>query len=167
MLINTLYNSTTYSETVNSFSWAKNIRPIEKLAEQNGKNDFFKNSSQAQKNQIVSEKLDTINPSYNCLRFQSNTPLAKLYDSTKLFNEIYKNSRKEVLKEKDKTSLQINTSFNSNRMPIGKGFYITANNQNAYSSNSYKCTNLFEEKIKKTYQTGLRKEPGTLLDVTT
>lgn len=167
MLISTLYNSTTYSEMVSSFSWAKNVRPIDELAKENSKNDFLKNSSQDQKNQIVSEKLDTTNPSYNRLQLQSNTPLAKLYDSTKLFNEIYKNSRKEILKEKNKTSTQICTNFNSGRMSIGKGFYITANNQNIYSTNSYNCTNYLEEKIKKTYQTGLRKEPGTLLDVTT
>jgi hypothetical protein len=166
MSVNALYSSSPYTEQVNSFLTTNNLRFFNELARQQNKEKFLENSSQDLKNTIVSEKIDKTISNYN-LQLQTNTPLAKLFDSTKLFNETYKNLRREISRDESENSwLDSDTEETDfTQSMLGKGFYIITGNQETIYTKSTSQNNFWKEKIRKTYQTGFTREPGTLLDV--
>jgi hypothetical protein len=124
--------------------------------------------SSQQKNTFVSERINEQASfiAYN-YRLQPGVPLSKLEKPERQYNDQRKKQTIEV--EDQETGELLDSELindeNPYNNPIGKGFYINANNF-SYGGNKFKSmSELFQEKIYHVYNIGYTREPGTLVNL--
>jgi len=165
-------NNPAHIEILNSGKDLSGVKRINDIKLQTDPNLFEKLTSQEQKSTIVSEQFDDNLPlqNYN-LQFQPNTPLAKPAKKEKTFNETHKPAKEKFL-ETDSTDWEKpvvdDSEFTPEENPAGSGYYLSINSQ----SNSDEIKALpsryqhIHENIKRIYQHGFLKDPGTLVNLT-
>ena len=122
------------------------------------------------KSVLVSEKLDdgkAFQP--NDVRFQISTPVAKLLTTVKVFNETELVKKADDFKINERKATEADESEETEtHEESGSGFYIVANQA---SVNRRKLlpksqTDLLKEQISLAYNSIVRKENGTLVNLT-
>ena len=130
---------------------------------------IFPPLSKDQKQTVVSEKLDSQNVDQPAgIRFQENTPVAKLLESLKSFNEARKILADQNY-QSDKgnpVNSQIADETIYEDSPVG--YYIVIDDKPKQKQQKLLKGrfDLIKEKITKTYNLGFRKETGTLVNLT-
>ncbi len=168
MFANSINTNPAYLEYLNSN--ANSIRKNNNIKLELDEKTFLKSTAKAQRETVVSEKLDENRSieDYN-LRLQQNTPAAKLLGTIKAYNET--NKIKKFDYEKDSENIieltetddyeKVRNSF------AGEGYYIviTDRKTNADKNRLKNSVALWQERINNTYRLGLKKQPGILVNL--
>ena len=135
----------------------------------NNEKERTNNLSREQKNSIVSEKLnDGTYNSQNDLRFQENTPVARLLDVIKNFNETSKVRTPELNNTANISDAQFSEvdQMVAEESPVG--YYVVIDDHTKASKKKLLKGrfDLVKERIAKTYNLGYRKNNGSLVNLT-
>lgn len=159
-----------YADYVNSFSDTNSVRRVNEIKLQQDEKTFIKYTPQDRKDTIVSEKLDEKDSGTNYnFQFQSNTPLSKLLETIKAFNETRKTNKAKTEDDDytDFIDLPETDEDKINDSSKGIGYYIVMDQRNQTSDTKLlkKFSDPWKEKINRTYNVGFRKNPGTLVNL--
>ncbi|MFH1195756.1 MAG: hypothetical protein V1720_08575 [bacterium] len=165
-------NNPAHIEILNSGKDLSGAKRINDIKLQTDPNLFERLTTQEQKNTIVSEQLDDNSSlqNYN-LQFQPNTPLAKPAKKEKTFNETHKPEKEKFFSSDVTETDELENEeyqFVPDELTEGRGYYLVLNDQSQFEavkqlqSPHYRI----QENLKRIYQQGFRKSPGTLVNLT-
>ncbi|MCX6169125.1 MAG: hypothetical protein NTX65_07295 [Ignavibacteriales bacterium] len=171
MISNSINTNSPFLNTPSIIAGVNGIRKNNSLKFDLDKKTILESSAQDVKNRIVSEKPDqnqTIQD-YN-YRLQQNTPTSKLFDTTKTFNETQKKERINYEKSSDDIiELTETDDYEKVRNSSeGQGYYIVINDRKSDTGKKNKLMNSIDrwrERINTTYQIGIPKKHGTLVNL--
>jgi hypothetical protein len=162
--------NTNLTQLTNPQLAAKRTNTAENAKRETVEKVFSPNKHEEIKSVLVTEKLDDGKTLHsNDVRFQSNTPVAKLLNSVKVFNETELVKKRDDYKTNDHKDVGFDESEEIEKLnESGSGFYIVANQT---SVNRRKLlpksqTDLLREQISLAYNSTVRKENGTLVNLT-
>jgi hypothetical protein len=146
----------------------------EKISSSSGTNYYDERErtdtlSREQKNSIVSEKLAGSHvDSPNDLRFQENTPVAKLLDIIKNFNETARVETPQFTKSAYVSDAQFTelSQVIAQETPIGYYVVVDDHTKTSKQKTLKGRFDLVKERIAKTYNLGYRKNNGALVNIT-
>lgn len=158
------------SQTITAHQQAEKIREIAQLKNEQTQLNFPRKTPVPIIDNFITEKLDEEIPdTRNDFRLYENTPVAKLLQTIKQFNEVNKNRRIENLAEEElntpseekETEAVIDES-----KPIG--YYIVLNNEKKTTSLKLLAgkVDIWKERLEKTYHTKILKDNGSLVNLT-
>ncbi len=157
------------------FEFASVSAKVKEVNKINGSNSgleektFFKRASEDQKNRIVSEKTETARaPHEYSQRLKSNSPASHSQKSAKTFHEIKNHDHSTSYNEEDIIEIEETDDYEKVRNSGGGNFYIVIDeNENRAEEPKIKTPNdLWRDRILKTYNFGMKKEPGILVNLT-
>jgi len=162
--------NTNLSQLANPQLAAKRTSAAENTKRETAERVFSPNKHDETKSVLVSDKLDdgkAFQP--NDVRFQISTPVSKLLNTVKVFNETELVKKTDDYKTNNHKEVEVDESeVTETHEESGSGFYIVANQT---SVNRRKLlpksqSDLLREQISIAYNSTVRKENGTLVNLT-
>ncbi len=162
--------NTNLTQITNTQLAAKRNNIVENTKRETTEKVFSPNKHEETKSVLVTEKLDDGKALLSSdIRFQSSVPVAKLLSAVKVFNETELVKKIDDFKSNDHKEAEIEEPGETEtREESGSGFYIVANQT---AGNPRKLlpksqTDLLREQISLAYHSTVRKENGTIVNLT-
>ncbi|MDP1814662.1 MAG: hypothetical protein Q8K92_09470 [Leadbetterella sp.] len=162
--------NTNLTQFANTQLGAKRANITDNSRRETAEKVFSPNKHEETKSVLVTEKLDDGKTLHsNDVRFQSNTPVAKLLNCVKAFNETELVKKTGDYKLNDHTEAEIDEPEETEtNKESGSGFYIVTNQTivNSRKLLPKSQTDLLREQISLAYNSVARKGNGTLVNLT-
>ncbi|MFA7227575.1 MAG: hypothetical protein WC061_00955 [Melioribacteraceae bacterium] len=168
MIVNSSIINRYYAGYIASSAAGRTVDKISGSNFQSEERAFFKYSPEDQKNKIISEKADAFkSPREYDQRLRQNAPAVKSQKPAKSFNESQKSDLFSDDENENVVELEETDDYEKVRNSSAGGYYIVINeNDNPRMRNKIKsAADLWSERISKTYNSGVRKQPGVLVNL--
>lgn len=158
------------TQTITAHQQTEKIREIAQLKNEQTQQNFPQKTVAPIIDRFVTEKLDEQIPdARNDFRLYENTPIAKLLQTIKQFNDVNKKKNtnssvnEELRNENEVTEEDIEIDESK---PIG--FYIVLNNEKKNTSLKLLTgkVDIWKERLEKTYRTKIFRDNGSLVNLT-
>jgi hypothetical protein len=158
------------TQTITAHQQMEKIREIAQIKNEQTQQNFPRKTVAPIIDRFVTEKLDEQIPdARNDLRLYENTPIAKLLQTIKQFNDVNKkknanSSVNEELRGQNEV-LEEDAEIDESK-PIG--FYIVLNNEKKNTSLKLLTgkVDIWKERLEKTYRTKIFRDNGSLVNLT-